>query len=209
MDLTAGLDWAAIAGLTGTALLIELTPGPNMACLAIVAATDGRRAGHAAVAGVARGLALVWLAAAPGLAAAINASPLLHQALRWAGVACLLWLAWQGWRGADKVVDPAACGSTPGRFFTCGLVANLRNPKAAVFHVTMLPGFVAPLVPVMPQTLALSATFVAVAGTVHAGIVTLAGTAREILGHPGRIRLAQRALALALAAVAVWFALRT
>ena len=81
-----GLTWAAIAGFALTSMLIELTPGPNMAYLAVVSATQGRRPGFAAVAGVALGLSIVGLAAALGLAALIGASPVLYQALRWGGV---------------------------------------------------------------------------------------------------------------------------
>lgn len=206
MDLTAGLDWGAVAGLAGTALLIELTPGPNMAYLAVVAATDGRRVGYAAVAGVALGLALVGLAAALGLAAAIQASPVLYQVLRWGGVAYLLWLAWDGWRGANDASEFAPQGSSLRRFFGRGLVTNLLNPKAAVFYVSMLPGFVTPGAPVLPQTLALSATFVLVASGVHLSIVTLAGAAQRLLADPARERVIRRALSLALVAVAGWFA---
>ena len=97
------VDPADITAFALTSFLVELTPGPNMAYLALVAATEGRRPGYAAVAGVALGLAIVGLLAALGLATLIAASPLAYQALRWAGVAYLMWLAWEGWRGAERV----------------------------------------------------------------------------------------------------------
>lgn len=84
-----------------TSVIVELTPGPNMAWLALVAAAEGRRPGFAAVAGVALGLLIVGLAAAFGLAAAISASPVAWQVLRWGGVAWLLWMAFDGWRGTS------------------------------------------------------------------------------------------------------------
>ncbi|MGL5010530.1 MAG: LysE family translocator, partial [Paracoccaceae bacterium] len=87
------MDLTAITAFTVAAVAIELTPGPNMVWLAIVAATDGRRAGYAAVAGVALGLAVIGVAAAYGLAALVAGSPVAYQVLRWAGVAYLLWLA--------------------------------------------------------------------------------------------------------------------
>ena len=52
-----------------TTMLIELTPGPNMAWLALTSATQGKRSGFAAVAGIATGLAILALASAMGLAA--------------------------------------------------------------------------------------------------------------------------------------------
>ena len=48
-----------IIGFALAVLLIELTPGPNMAWLAGLAATEGRRCGLSAVAGVALGLLTV------------------------------------------------------------------------------------------------------------------------------------------------------
>lgn len=70
-----------------TVLLIELTPGPNMAYLAALTLGRGRRAGLAAVAGVALGLAVIGIAAVLGFAALVAASPMLWNALRWAGTA--------------------------------------------------------------------------------------------------------------------------
>ena len=78
-----------------TVTLIELTPGPNMGYLAVLAASAGRRAGLAATAGVAFGLLGIGIASSLGLAAIVAASNPLYEALRWA--LYLLWLAWQGW----------------------------------------------------------------------------------------------------------------
>ena len=180
-----------------------------MGYLAIVGATDGRRAGFAAVAGVALGLAGVGLAAALGLAAAINASTLLFEALRWAGVAYLLWLAWDGWRDAGQDVAVVPGATSLARYFRRGLITNLLNPKAFVFYVAMLPGFVTPGAPVLPQTLILSATFVTIATTIHLAIVTLAGAARPLLEDPRRSRFVRRVLAVTLALIALWFAVET
>jgi threonine/homoserine/homoserine lactone efflux protein len=66
-----------------TALVIEITPGPNMTYLAALSLTSGRRTGFAAVAGIALGLATYGIVAALGLAAVIDNSPLLYGILRW------------------------------------------------------------------------------------------------------------------------------
>ena len=207
--MLAGLPWEVLAGFIATSALIEVTPGPNMLYLAVVAATDGRKPGYAAVAGVALGLGLVGLAAALGLASAINASPLLYGALRWGGVAYLLWLAWGGWHDAGDTVEHAALGSSLGRYFGRGLITNLLNPKAAVFYVAVLPGFVTPGGQVLAQTLILSATYVAVATLIHAAIVTAAGAAQRLLQNARLSRVVRRGLAIALAGVAFWFAWKT
>lgn len=198
--LPAGLPAFVLA-----ATLIELTPGPNMAWLALVAATEGRRPGYAAVAGVALGLALIGIAAAFGLAALIATTPALYQALRWGGVLYLLWLAWDGWRDGDGGTGDGLGGITLARAFRRGLVTNLLNPKAAVFYVAVLPGFTDPGAPVLGETLVLTAAYVAVATVIHAGIVTLAGSANDFLGDVERSRLVRRVLSASLALVALWF----
>jgi len=204
-----GLTFASWAAFGLTCAAIELTPGPNMGYLAIVGATDGRRSGYAAVAGVALGLALVGGAAALGLAAVINASDALFQTLRWAGVFYLVWLAWDGWQAADGPIADVPGGTSRLRYFRRGLVTNLLNPKAAVFYVALLPGFVVEGAAILPQTLILSATFVVIATGIHLVIVTLARAARPFLEDPHRSRIVRRVLSAALALIAVWFAIDT
>jgi threonine/homoserine/homoserine lactone efflux protein len=193
-----------------TCLVIELTPGPNMAYLAILSASHGRRAGFAATLGIALGLLLVGIAAAFGLAALISESPALYGALRWGGVAFLLWLAWDGWQESTETMpsmtDQHEFDKT---VFMRGLMTNLLNPKAAVFYVAVLPTFVEPSQPLLWQTVALSLVYVVIATGIHATIVTTAARARPFLENPVRHRFVRRGLALALAAIAVWFAFKS
>ncbi len=202
------VDAATLAAFALTSLVIELTPGPNMTYLALIAATEGRRPGYAAVAGVALGLGLVGVAVALGLAAVINASPVVYQALRWAGVGYLLWLAWDGWRGAPENVEHAEMGSPLGLFFRRGLITNLLNPKAGVFYVAVLPGFLSAH-PDIWDVITLSGIYVAAATGVHAGIVTAAGAARGWLADAKREKTVRRTLSLALVGVAVWMVRKT
>ena len=196
-----------LAAFLLASFLIELTPGPNMTYLALVAANDGRRAGFATVLGVALGLGIVGLIAALGVAEIVQASEPLYQALRWAGVLFLLYLAWEGWTSGTDVVSPAK--QHAGRYFARGLVTNLLNPKAAAFYIAVLPTFIDGARPALPQTVTLTLAYVAVATIVHAGIVMLAGTLQPVLDNPRRERLARRVLSALLAAVAIWFAWST
>ncbi|HMO72569.1 MAG TPA: LysE family transporter, partial [Paracoccaceae bacterium] len=163
-----------LAGFALASLLSELVPGPNMGYLALVAAAEGRRAGLAAVGGVALGLAGLGLAAAFGIAALVAASPAAYGLLRWGGVAWLCWLAFAAWRGEETAEGAEAAGAPMWRHFRRGLVTNLLNPKAAVFFIAVQPAFLPPA-PEIDRVLVFSAVFVAVATLVHAGIVALAG----------------------------------
>lgn len=207
MELATSSDLPTLLSFALTSLIIELTPGPNMTYLALVSAGEGRRAGFATVAGIALGLAVLGIVAALGVTELIQASNLLYEGLRWAGVLFLLFLAYEGWRGQAEVV--ATDKDADRRYFMRGLVTNLLNPKAAVFYVAVLPTFIVAERPVLSQTITLTAIYVAVATVIHALIVTLAGTLEPFLNDSRRERIARRALSALLAAVAIWFAFST
>ncbi|MBI3701127.1 MAG: LysE family translocator [Afipia sp.] len=195
-----------------TALVVELTPGPNMAYLTALSLSKGLRAGAAAVAGVALGLALSGFAAALGLAAIIDNSRILYEALRWGGVAYLLWLAWEGWSQERDIAatQTADADGEPRKAFTRSLMFNMLNPKAAIFYIAVLPEFVQPeRGAALSQTVLLSAIYVAIATAVHLGIVLLAGSLQTTIHSPQKLRWIRKSLAVALAAIAVWFAFST
>ena len=200
-----GIPLTVLLSFLGTALVIEMTPGPNMTYLALVSATDGRRAGFATVGGVTLGLAIVGAIAAFGVAEAIQASGVLYGILRWAGVLFLLYLAWDGWRSSAVTM----VAEREGRYFARGLITNLLNPKAGVFYVAVLPTFIAPDLPAVPQAMMLTAIYVCVGATVHSCIVMLAGTLEPVLNDPRRETIVRRVLSVLLAMVALWFAWTT
>jgi len=200
-----GIAFPTLLSFLVTALVIEMTPGPNMTYLALVSATEGRRAGFATVGGVALGLAVIGVIAAFGVAEAIQASDILYAILRWAGVVFLLYLAWDGWR-SSAVTDAAG---TEGRYFARGLITNLLNPKAGMFYIAVLPTFMTPDSPPVPQAMVLTATYVGAATFVHVVIVMLAGTFEPVLNDPRREIVVRRVLSALLALVALWFAWST
>ena len=208
MTLATSTDLATLASFALTSLIIELTPGPNMTYLALVSAGEGRRAGFATVAGIALGLAIIGTVAALGVTELIHASDLLYEGLRWSGVLFLLYLAHEGWRGPGEEAV-AEGGDADRRYFTRGLVTNLLNPKAAVFYVAVLPTFIVADRPILPQTLTLTAIYVAVATIIHFLIVVLASQLEPLLNNPRIEKIARRALSALLAAVAIWFAFST
>lgn len=192
-------------GFALAALLIELTPGPNMTYLAVLSARQGRTSGYVAVLGVALGLAIMGAAAAFGAAALINASPALFSALRWGGVAYILYLAWEAWREVDK--DPEQMAST--RYFIQGLVTNLLNPKAAIFYVTVMPNFLRPGDDNPASWALLAAIYVTIATSIHLMIVTASGTLEPVLTKGmGRVLLS-RIFAAILVGVAAWVLVST
>lgn len=187
-------------------IFVEITPGPNMATLAALALARGRNAGLMAVAGVTAGLTVIGLAATLGLAALLASAPLAYETLRWGGAAFLVYLAWDMCRGpGDGETSPA-----DGRPFWQGFVTNVLNPKAAIFYVAILPGFVDPTAgSVLGHTLALVAVHVVIATTIHAGIVLGAAKLRPVLAESFGLVVVRRGLALGLVGVAVWLLVGT
>lgn len=195
------VDPAAVIPFLIAITLVEITPGPNMAYLAALTAAQGRHAGVRAVMGVTLGLAIYMLAAVAGVAQAIAAAPSLYQLLRAAGIAYLLWIAWTMWRGEGQGAPPPPPSDM--RPFWRGLIANLLNPKVAVFYVTLLPGFIAAdHGSFARQALILGGLHLSVSVVVHLGIVLAA--ARAAGYAPGSGASLRRVAAIVVALVAMW-----
>ena len=194
-------------------LLLELTPGPNMAYLATLALSRGRMVGLIATAGVAFGLAVHAILAVLGASLLLQRYPLLYEVLRWIGVGYLLYLAWEGWRTESGVSPERADLSViAGPLFLRGFLSNVFNPKSILFFVSVLPTFIGagPAAPSLPtQMVVFGALYVAIATAIHGTIVILAGQLRPWLVEGPRQQVVRRSLSVVLALVAIWLAWTT
>ena len=175
---------SALLGIALVALGLVLTPGPNMIYLVSRSITQGRRAGFISLLGVAAGFLVYLAAATAGLATVFVVVPGAYTALKVAGAAYLLYLAWQAIRpgGTNAFAPRELPVDRPGRLFTMGLVTNLLNPKIAVLYVSLLPQFIDPDgAPVALQSLVLGATQIVIALSVNALIVIFAGSLAQFL----------------------------
>lgn len=179
-------------------LVMELTPGPNMGYLAVLAASQGRKAGFAAVVGVAIGLLLCGVAAAFGVHALIQKMPTFYQLLRWAGFFYLLWIAWESWRGSEAV--PASETTSYVKHVARGILTNLLSPKTFLFYATVLPSLFHSPITSLSEMLWLTCIYVAIATLIHSGIVTLASNAERYIQGAHARRIAAALLVL----VAIW-----
>ncbi len=190
-----------LTGFAAAVLLIELTPGPNMAWLAGLAATEGKRSGLAAVAGVALGLLANGILAALGLATLLTAMPALLQGLRLAGAAMMVWLAIEAWRGAEKAPPPTA----PGKSFATGALINLLNPKAYLFFVVVAPEFLGGRALGLREALTLALVSTGIATAIHLAIVLAGSHAQAWLADPARTKWVRRGFAVVMLGVAASF----
>lgn len=204
------IDPTVVAPFLVAVALMELTPGPNMGWLALVSLSQGRAAGLAAVVGITLGLTLWMVAAAFGLTEVVLRWPALYQAIRWAGVGFLLWLAWDAWRSAGDSAGVAPVAMRRRALFRRGLIGNLLNPKAALLYVVLLPGFMRPdHGSTLAQALTLGALHVLVSVVVHTTIVLTAARAGGALLTRAQGPMLRAAMALGLVAIAAWTAWET
>ena len=187
-----------IATLLGFALVslgMVLTPGPNMIYLISRSITQGPTAGIVSLGGVALGFVFYMLCAAFGITALLFAVPYAYDALRFAGAAYLLWLAWQAVKpnGRSPFQVKKLQVDGPRKLFAMGFVTNLLNPKIAMLYLALLPQFIDPAVgSVLTQSLVLGAiqTFISVG--VNAMIALAAGSIALFLGRRPTWLLLQR-----------------
>lgn len=194
-----------LAGFALAVLLIELTPGPNMAWLVTLTLSEGRRAGLGAIAGVALGLAANAALSVLAASVILAQGPVLTRAVSVLAAAMMAWMAWEAWRDAGESSPTATPRSGSGRHALEGFAINLINPKSALFLITVMPQFVAGGRPTFAQGLTLASASVAIATAIHLSLVLLAEHARAALMAEARARLVRRVLALVMLAVGAWF----
>ena len=124
------------------ALALNFTPGADMMLCIGQGLRGGPKAAVSASAGVSLGGMIHATIAGLGLGAAVAAAPWLFDAIRWIGVAYLLWLAAKALR--QPLGGKVPTDVSPKRAFRDGLIVNLTNPKVIFFVLAFIPQFVDP-----------------------------------------------------------------
>lgn len=191
----------------GAALLMVLTPGPNMIYLISRSICQGRKAGVISLFGVIAGFLVHMLAAAIGLTALFLAVPSAYEVLKWAGAAYLMYLAWQAVKpGARSPFEARQLPEdSPARLFLMGFLTNLLNPKIAVFYLSIFPQFVSPEHgSVFMQSIALGVTQITVSFSVNLAIaLSAASLARWFVLNPRWLAVQRYLMGFVLAGLAV------
>jgi threonine/homoserine/homoserine lactone efflux protein len=119
------------------------SPGPNMIYLISRSISQGRKAGIISLMGVVLGFLVYLIASMVGLIAIFNTVPIIYKAMKWAGAAYLLWLAWKAIKpGSASILEPIVLPvEKPRKLFLMGFITNLLNPKIAVLYISLLPQF--------------------------------------------------------------------
>lgn len=126
-----------------TSLIIVASPGTGAIYTLAMGLSRGARASVVAAFGCTLGIVPHLLAAMLGLAAILHTSALAFEIFKFAGVAYLLYMAWQAWRenGALKV-EPERSEAPALRIVGHAVLINILNPKLSIFFLAFLPQFI-------------------------------------------------------------------
>ena len=142
-----------LAGLAVLALL-TISPGADMALIARITVTRGRRAAFLTTLGICSGLLVHASASALGLSVILATSAEAFTIVKIAGAAYLTYLGVRSIRESLRhTPESAPTIVRPGTSFVQGLLNNVLNPKVAVFYLTFLPQFIDPAGNVLAQSL--------------------------------------------------------
>jgi threonine/homoserine/homoserine lactone efflux protein len=185
-----------------TVLPLVCTPGPDILFVAAQSCAGGAKAGLKATAGICLGYTCHGVLASLGVAAAIAASPVLFDIIRWIGIAYLAWIAVQFLRSALK---RGACDmqkQPTSNLFGRGFLTSALNPKGLMIFLALIPQFVDHGQPVASQAALLSAVFMGLCGIVYGGLSLAIGATAGGGGFTDRKRRIVEAVAGGLMALA-------
>ncbi|WP_437879481.1 homoserine/homoserine lactone efflux protein [Pseudomonas sp. LRF_L74] len=178
--------------------VISLSPGAGAIASMSCGLQYGFLRGYWNALGLQIGLALQIAIVAAGVGALLATSALAFSLIKWFGVAYLLWLAVVQWRSRPSAMASTSGESRSGRPLSLvlrGFLVNASNPKAVVFMLAVLPQFIHPQAPLLPQYLIMGVTMIVVDLIVMAGYTGLASRVLRALRTPGQQRVMNRVFA--------------
>ncbi len=193
-----------------TSLVVVLVPGTGVIYTVSTGLFLGWRASIAAAVGCTAGIIPHLTASILGLSAILHVSAVAFQAVKFAGAAYLLYLAWSMWRetGALKF-NSSSTSKGLWQIVMRGFLINILNPKLSIFFLAFLPLFVSPDTssPMFDMFL-LSALFMTMTLVIFILYgISANGVRRYVVNSPRLIVWLQRSFAATFAALGIKLAL--
>ncbi|SMC69071.1 LysE family translocator [Pedobacter africanus] len=194
------------------ALILVISPGPNMIYLISRSITQGQRSGLISLMGIISGFLFHIVMVSAGLTAVLFAVPYVYATIKTLGVVYLLYLAYQAIKPNGRSpfeVRKDLSNDKPAKLFKIGVLTTVLNPKVAVFYLSFFPYFIKPEYgSVFMQSLQLGITQVCISFSVNLIIVLSAARAALFFaGNPLWMRAQKWVMASILASLAVKMAL--
>lgn len=193
-----------------TSLIVIVSPGTGVLYTLAAGLSRGSRASVVAAFGCTLGILPHMAAAVLGLTALLHTSALAFQALKYLGVAYLLYMAWNALRERGALRVERETGSrSAAQVIVTAILINILNPKLSIFFFAFLPQFVRAGEPSpLAHMLALSAVFMLLTFVVFVGYGVCAASARRhVISRPRVLTWMRRTFAAAFVALGVKLAL--
>jgi len=193
-----------------TSLIVVASPGTGVLYTLAVALAQGSRASIAAAFGCTLGIVPQMAGAMLGLAAILHASALAFAALKWCGVAYLLYMAWQALRETGALaISAQPSAKSDRRVIVTAVLINVLNPKLSIFFYAFLPQFIAADEPhPLARLLEMSAVFMLMSFVVFALYGLFAAAVRDrIISRPKVLAWLRRSFAAGFAVLGARLAL--
>jgi homoserine/homoserine lactone efflux protein len=189
------MSWTLWLAFFAASWAISISPGPGAVAVMSASMRHGFARGYCATFGLVLGLWTQLLVVAVGLGAVIATSALAFAAVKWLGVAYLVYLGIRQWRAPARSKTIAAEGGE--RMSRRHIVAeawllNAVNPKGTAFMLAVVPQFLTPREPLLPQYLAIGATLGFTDLVVNAVYALFAARLLGVLRTPARLRVVNR-----------------
>lgn len=200
------VQWNLWLAFLGAAVAISVSPGAGAIQSMATGLSHGVRRGWWSVAGLQVGLMTQLVVVAIGLGAAVSRSLVAFTVIKWFGVAYLIYLAVRQWRSSvSDLTDQVNVDSDGARLalLVRGALVNITNPKGLVFLLAVLPQFVVPTEPLLPQYLAIAVTMTVVDVAVMGAYTGFAARLLQVLHTPRQQRTLNRTMSGLFAAAAI------
>lgn len=139
------IDLTTLIAYTAIVLGFVFIPGPATLLTVARATSSGTKAGIATGAGIAAGDVIHTFMAIVGISAIVATSSLLFSIIKYVGAAYLLYLGIRAiFEKTPSAFAPAALPISAGSAFRQAVLAEVLNPKTALFFLAFLPQFVRP-----------------------------------------------------------------
>jgi len=174
---------------------ISISPGAGAVAAMSAGLAHGFARGYWLTFGLILGLWSQLVLVGAGLGALIAASSTAFVVIKWLGVAYLLWLGIAQWRSSAMALRPNAPGApgmTRRALLLRGWALNTVNPKGTLFMLAVVPQFINPAQPLLPQYAVIAATLGFTDLVINAGYTAFAARVLAALRTPRRLRWLNR-----------------
>lgn len=161
----------------GASVALTIAPGPDNIFILTQGIARGRKPAIVTALGMCSGISIHTIAAAFGISAVFYSSLVAFNAVKYAGAAYLLYLAYKTLKERSAIRLSIADERNDAALFKRGFVMNVLNPKVAMFFLAFLPQFVSPATGYFPlQMLLLGLIFMVQAVIIFSLIGYFSGT---------------------------------